>query len=196
MSNLCYSTFLKLVQKYYSYDIEAEVLARSVLSSITPVEYHKKFTKANLSLFWTRERNITNDILSFSKDSLEKESCLDYFTNYIVADINPLKEDYVYYNLENLISNDDSISPKKKTSLHNILLSGNKAKYLTSVFLYALQKDNKIAKSTIEPDDVALLSEVDQVCPICYKQLIEIKKDKKNIDLLQQGFILNIWILR
>lgn len=179
MSNLCYSTFLKLVQRYYSYDIEAEVLARSVLSSITPVEYHKKFTKANLSLFWTRERNITNDILSFSKDSLAKASCLDYFTNYIVADINPLTEDDFYYNLENLISNDDSISPRKKTSLHNILLSGNKAKYLTAVFLYALQKDNKIAKSTIEPDDIALLSEVDQVCPICCKQLIEVKKNKK-----------------
>lgn len=178
MTNLCYSTFLNLIQKYYSYDIESELLGRDVLSTITPDHFHPKFSRQYLSLFWTRERNIPTDILGFSAQDVYQQQCYDYFNRFIVPDINPITEDDFYYNLENLISNDDTISPRKKASLHRIIESGNKPKYLTQVFLYALTKPNKSDNISLGSDDISLLAEVDQVCPLCYTKLIDKKKGK------------------
>ena len=173
MTNLCYSTMLNLIQSYYSYDIEAELLGKDILSTITPSTYHSKLSKQYLSLFWSRQRNIPRDIIDFSSEDEYKDACFDYFRDYITPDINPTTEDDFYYNLGNLISNDDSISPRKKATLHRIYESGNKAKYLTETFLYALTKTNKSEVVNIGIDDITLLSEVDQKCPICYTELIK-----------------------
>ncbi len=180
MVNLCYRTFLQLVQEHYVYDIEAEILARDILKTITPSSEHSKFTKQYLSLYWTRERNLPKAIVDSSTDSKRKKACLDFFTDYIVPDINPVLEDDFYSRLSLLISNDDSITPRKKASLHT-LASGDKGKYLTEVFLYSLTKINKDGITKLDHDTIPLLAQVDQKCPLCHVSLIQPVKDSKPI---------------
>lgn len=177
MVNLCYTTFLKLIQEHYSSPIDAEFLGRDVLSSITPDEEHKKFGSAYLSLLWTRKRNIPKEITEFANKPEYKQKCLECFT-YIAGDISEALEDDFYAKLQELIANDDSITARKKNSLHKTFESGNKGKYLTDVFLYAIAKSNKSDNIDVGKDDIELLAEVDQRCPLCNTDLIKRAKEK------------------
>jgi hypothetical protein len=170
-------TFLSLIQEHYSSPLDAEFLGRDVLSSITPDTEHKKFTASYLSLFWTRKRNIPKEITEYSNKPEYKEKCLKCFT-YIAGDISEALEDDFYAKLQELIANDDSISARKKNSLHKTFESGNKGKYLTDVFLYAISKPNKSENIEVGKDDVDLLVEVDQRCPLCNTELIKRVKEK------------------
>lgn len=182
MDNLCYATFLHLIQKYYVNNIEAENLAKDILIEILPESEYKKFEgksgKKYLSALWTRTRNIPKQITDALSISSYKKACLDHFNNVIVKDINPASEDDFYFNVANLISNDDSISQKKKNSLHKIIETGDKGKYLFEVFIYAVTKENKNGRESLEKDTIQLLADVDQICPLCHKSLIESKKNK------------------
>lgn len=182
MVNLCYATFLQLIKKYYVNDIEAENLARDILIEILPESEYKKFDgdsgKKYLSALWTRTRNIPKQITDTLSTSNYKKACFDHFNNVIAKDINSASEEDFYFNVENLISNDDSISPKKKASLHKIIETGDKGKYLFEVFIYAITKENKVGHETLDKDTIPLLSDVDQICPLCHKSLIETKKNK------------------
>jgi len=177
MVNLCYSTFLKLIQDHYSSPLDAEFLGKDVLTSITPEDEHKKFTSAYLSLLWTRKRNIPKEIVAFSNQPEYKQQCLAKLT-YIAGDISEALEDDFYAKLQELISNDDSITARKKTSLHKTFESGNKGKYLADIFLYAITRQNKADNVELGTDDIELLAEVDQRCPLCNTELIKKSKDK------------------
>lgn len=183
MVNLCYATFLQLIKKYYVNDIEAENLARDILIEILPESEYKKFEgesgKKYLSALWTRSRNIPKQITDALSTSSYKKACFNNFNNVIVKDINPASEDDFYFNVANLISNDDSISPKKKASLHKIIETGDKGKYLFEIFIYAITKENKDGHEPLDKDTIQLLSDVDQICPLCHIPLIETKKNKK-----------------
>lgn len=183
MVNLCYATFLQLIKKHYVNDIEAENLARDILIEILPESEYKKFEgdsgKKYLSALWTRSRNIPKQITDALSTSVYKKACLDHFKNVIAKDINPASEDDFYFNVANLISNDDSISPKKKASLHKIIETGDKGKYLFEIFIYAITKENKDGPEPLDKDTIQLLADVDQICPICHIPLIETKKNKK-----------------
>lgn len=182
MVNLCYATFLQLIKKHYVNDIEAENLARDILIEILPESEYKKFEgesgKKYLSALWTRSRNIPKQISDALSTSIYKKACLDHFKNVIAKDINPASEDDFYFNVANLISNDDSISPKKKASLHKIIETGDKGKYLFEIFIYAITKENKDGPEPLDKDTIQLLADVDQICPLCHKSLIESKKNK------------------
>lgn len=177
MVNLCYSTFLNLIQAHYSTPIDAEFLGKDVLSSITGKEEHYKFTSSYLSLLWSRKRNIPKEIISSSNKDSYKQACLKCF-QYISEDLSEALKDDFYAKLQELISNDDSITARKKNSLHKTFESGNMGKYLADVFLYAITRPNKSDNFEIGKDDVELLAEVDQRCPLCNTELIKKAKDK------------------
>lgn len=183
MVNLCYSTFLQLIKKYYVNDIEAENLARDILIEILPDSEYKKFEgdsgKKYLSALWTRTRNIPKQITDALSTSSYKKACFNHFNNVIVKDINPASEEDFYFNIANLISNDGTISPKKKASLHKIIETGDKGKYLFEVFIYAITKENKDGPEPLDKDTIQLVDDVDQICPLCHIPLIETKKNKK-----------------
>ena len=177
MVNLCYGTFMQLMKDHLAHDVESNLLGKDIFEAITPASEHYKFIPQYLSLFWARKRNIPSDIITSSTTPDSKTQLLDYFSTFIVPDINPaLVEDY-YGKLENLIANDDSINPKKKNSLHK-LSEGDKSKYLTEVLLYALTKQNKDEVTKLDKDTIPLLAQVDQTCPICHEPLIKTIKGK------------------
>ena len=177
MVNLCYGTFMQLLEGHLSSGEDSNQLGKDVFEAITPDEEHYKFSPQYLSLFWSRSRNIPSDVIKSSTEPESKTALLDYFNTFIIPDINPVLEDDYYNKLENLISNDDDISPRKKNSLHK-LSSGDKAKYLTEVFLYALAKPNKDGTVKLDKDTIPLLAQVAQTCPICHEPLIKTIRGK------------------
>lgn len=177
MINLCYAEFLRLIKDNYSYEIEAELLARDILTTISPEKDHSKFTSQYLSLFWSRKRDIPKEISNLSV----KNRCdlKNYFEKYIIPDLHPERLEDFYSKLESIISNDDQIVPKKKSQFHDLFLQEDKAEYLTRVFLYALTQKNKTETTELDKDAIPLLTEVDQKCPLCYEQLFKESKGKK-----------------
>ena len=180
MVNLCYQTFLELVIDHYSYAIESELLAKNILRSITPESEHEKFESSSyLSLFWTRKRNIPKEIVTFSQTPESKRNLQDYFKNYVIPDLNESLKEEFFQKLEMLISNDDTILSRKKKAFRNLQL-GEKDKYLTEVFLYAITKPNKCDVTEVDKDTIPLLAQVDQQCPLCHTPLIKVTKGKTN----------------
>lgn len=165
--NLCYSTFLKLIQEHYVYDITGNELASYIIEQLTPESEYSKYTKTYLNSFWNRERNITSNLKENITKEPYKSKCEDHFKNVIAKQIHESSEDDFCQKLSNLISNDDTIPSKKKSSLHHLYEEGNKGKYLFHVFSYALTKQNKDSVKQLSTDDIYLVSEVDQRCPLC-----------------------------
>ena len=91
--------------------------------------------------------------------------------------MNPhLKED-VLENLIKLIDIDPNISSAKREQLHGFFDSGDAARFLAEVFLYAVNKPNK-EDEDIDYKDAPLLLEAGFECPVCHRKLVETVKDQ------------------
>lgn len=175
---LNYSSFMNLLKEHYLATTTAEELARGLLEITTGDISNPNFVDSTyLSRIWNGEREIAKDIRDWLEVPTRKKAILDYFTNVIVDDlIDSLKDDF-YCKLNSLIANDETITDAKKAKLKAYFESGNEAKYLSEVFMYALSKPNKGNVMRLGFDDGSLFEEVDQRCPICntplYKKLAD-----------------------
>ena len=167
MNNLCFGVFVQLIVDHYVYSLSNEVLSRELFESISPSSEHSKYKKDYLKFFHEQKRNIPENLKGWVSIEPHKTDCKTYFTSVIVPSINPALEIDFYSKLENIIDNDDTIVSRKKSSLHKVLERGDKGQYLYDVFAYAITKPNKDFVTSIEPDHIALISEVDQKCPLC-----------------------------
>lgn len=175
---LNYNSFIKLIKEHYIYDIEKEDLARGLLESITNHSIHPKFSSTYLSYIWNGERNVTKEITDESEKASSKKRCFEHFDNTITVELSPHLIDDFYDKLNKLISDDTTISEAKKNSLKKIYDSKDYTKYLNEIFLYAIKRPNKSIVSNIGPDDVDLLNEVNQECPLCRTPLVEVRSKK------------------
>ena len=172
MNNLCYSTFMHLIRANWKYDIEQENLARGLLEAITSPNFHDKFSSAYLSYIWTRKRDVSQALAAETEKPTNARKCESYFRDADANELSPhLREDF-YDKLKRLIIDDETISPAKKQSLLKAADSGNYGKYLSSVFLYAIKKPNKVATEDISSTDYELLQEVRRKCPLCNTKLV------------------------
>lgn len=177
MTNLTYSTFMNLLIESYDDSISSEELARGLLDEITPDKMHDKYSSAYLSYIFTGQRNIPTELRDAISKREYRKKCYEYFKSDIIPELSPeLINDYLH-KLTVLISNDETISEDEKKSLIEKVTIGEYREHLSDVFIYCIKKPNKanIDGSLIGPDDIPLLSEVDQQCPICRGRLYETK---------------------
>ena len=176
---LNYSSFMGLLKEHYLSTTTAEELARGLLEVVTGDTSNPNFVDSTyLSRIWNGEREIAKDIRDWLENVGRKKQIYEYFDDVIVCDlISPLKDDF-YSKLDSLISNDETISDKKKAKLKATFESDNESKYLADVFMYALSKPNKGYVTKLGFDDGALFEEVDQRCPICNEPLFKKLSDR------------------
>ena len=176
---LNYSSFMGLLKEHYLSTTTAEELARGLLEVVTGDTSNPNFVDSTyLSRIWKGEREIAKDIRDWVENAHRKKQIYEYFNDVIVCDlISSLKDDF-YSRLSMLISNDETISDKKKAKLKTTFESGNESKYLADVFMYALSKPNKGYVTKLGFDDGALFEEVDQRCPICNTPLFKKLSDR------------------
>lgn len=176
---LNYSSFMKLLKDHYLSTTTAEELAGGLLEVVTGDTSNPNFSDPTyLSRIWNGEREIAKDIRDWLENASRKKQINEYFKNVIVPDlISSLKDDF-FSDLTSLISNDETISETKKNRLKAMFESGDEAKYLSNVFMYAMSKPNKGYVTKLDIDDAALFEEVDQRCPICNSSLIKKLSDR------------------
>lgn len=176
---LNYSTFMNLLKDHYLATTTAEELARGLLEVVTGDKSNPNFVDSTyLSRIWTGEREIAKEIKDWLENSSRKKQIYEYFKNVIVDDlIDSLKDDF-FTKLNSLISNDENISDPKKNKFKLDFESGDEAKYLSNVFIYALSKPNKGYVTKLEFDDGILFEEVDQRCPLCNTALVKRLSDR------------------
>ncbi len=169
---LNYSTFMQLIKEHYSYPIPNEDLSRELLQEITSSNIHEKFSSTYLSYIWNGERQISNEVKEEVENKVNQQRCLQRFEDVIYPELSTHSFEDFLVKLELLIKNDPTITEAKQKSLLSQCREGNYAKYLTNVFLYAIKKNNKNQVASVGGDDIELLQQVNQECPLCHISLI------------------------
>ena len=87
----------------------------------------------------------------------------------------------------NVIIQDSEIAKRKKDEFQRLYDLGDDAYFLYSVFMYALQRNNRIIVNTVEYQDAPLLAEVTYECPLSHEKLVEEVKGipKKKYEITQ-----------
>lgn len=111
------------------------------------------------------------------KEASVKQNVIDdtikYFRDEVMDDLNPHLKDDVIDRMVKLIDVDVTIPDSKKKKLLAFLESGDEARFLAEVLLYAVNRPNKKADDTVEYEDAPLLAEANYECPLCHKKLVE-----------------------
>lgn len=89
----------------------------------------------------------------------------------IIARLNFVTKDDMYEKLVELIEDDSNISKTKKQAFHSWFGRTDKTEFIAHVILYAIAVQNKFSDITSE-DEIHLLSECDNHCPVCGELLV------------------------
>jgi hypothetical protein len=116
------------------------------------------------------------------KEASVKQNVIDktiqYFRDKVMKDLNPHLKDDVIDQFVKLIGVDLTIPDSKKKKLLAFYESGDEARFLAEVLLYAVNRPNKKADDTVEYEDAPLLAEANYECPLCHRKLVETIKGK------------------
>lgn len=185
MNELNMSSFIQIMQVGLRTHDKQEAAGVFLLSSINDQEYvglngyaTTNLSSKKISRIVSRDDQVPDGIRQASMLQNVIDDTIEYFRNEVVPDMNPHLKDDVIGNLISLIKIDNSISDAKKKNLIYFFDSGDEARFLAEVFLYAVNKPNKKSQDAIEYDDAPLLDEVNYECPICHKKLVDTIKEK------------------
>ena len=111
----------------------------------------------------------------------------EYFRQKVMSDINPYTKDDVLQKLMNIIIQDAEIAQRKKNEFQRLYDAEDDAYFLYSVFMYVLQRNNKIIANAVEYQNAPLLAEVNYECPLTHEKLVEEVKGipKKKYEITQ-----------
>lgn len=185
MKDLCLSTYIKIMQSGFKVHDKQESATRFLLNSVNEQEWVGRngyrtdnLTSKKISRIVNRQDPVPDAIKQASTITCVIDNVIVYFRDKVMDDFNPHLKDETLTKLSNLVENDATIPCVKKDNLLEILKDGDSALFLAELFLYALNRPNKITDVPIDSDDVPLLAEADYECPISHKKLVETIKGK------------------
>ncbi|WP_165620521.1 ABC-three component system protein [Streptococcus equi] len=103
---------------------------------------------------------------------------IEYFKNEICPLLNPHNKNDAFLNILHCINNDTSVPAKKYSELNSFLEHDDEVSFLGYAFLYSINRVNKLNNSALTTDDIPLLEEVNNECPICHRKLVRNQKNK------------------
>ena len=179
MNEFVLSTFLKIIQEGLVEHSGQEECAKFIFEPIVNqdiIEVTTDLSTKKVSYIINRERPVPEDFKNASLNSTVANNVRKYFEEEVIEDLNSYTELDTYEKVLNTIKSDNSISTKIKDNFQKLFDSEEYAKFLAEAFLYSLQKDNVLKKTTLNKNDLPLLSEVNYKCPISHTNLLENKK--------------------
>lgn len=185
MNELNMSSFIQIMQPGFMEHDKQEAAGVFLLSSINDQEYvglngyrTDNLSSKKISRIVSRDDHVPDGIRQASQLPNVIEDTIKYFREKVVPDLNPHLKDDTIGNVTKLISVDTTIADSKKKSLIAYHESGDEARFLAEVFLYAVNRNNKKADETVEYEDAPLLAEANYECPLCHRKLVDTVKGK------------------
>lgn len=176
MNELVISTFIKIMQDGLVMHDKQESAASFIFDSITMQENTLVTTDINskkVSRLVSRTDPTPDDIKQAALKSDVAQNVAKYFKEKVVPDLNPYTKYDTMQKIMNVIIQDVSISSKQKETFKKLFDADEVSEFLTAVFLYSLQRNNKKVSDTVEPNDAPLLAEVNYKCPLTQESLVE-----------------------
>lgn len=196
MSQLCFSSMVELLKKNFlpnntNIGVAKELLLDKIIEIYKIYDKNGQFVDLNSSKI-SKLMNQTMEIPDQIQSTVNDEKYYNDFLDYVSSEISPyIKSNLLYdfyYDLNNIISSDSTISPKKKEEFEQLYKSDTN-KFLTTVILYAISKTNLPQVSNMTLEEHILLDEQNFRCANCNEYLIKNKK-RKNTGGRKPNFIL------
>ncbi len=195
MSQLCFSSMVELLKKNFlptntNIGVAKELLLDKIIEIYKIYDKNGHFVDLSSSKI-SKLMNQTMEIPDQIQSTINDEKYFNDFLDYVSNEISPhIKSNLLYdfyYDLNNIISNDSTISPKKKEEFEQLYKSDTN-KFLTTVILYAISKTNLPQVSNMTLEEHILLDEQNFRCANCNEYLIKNKK-RKNTGGRKPNFI-------
>lgn len=190
MKELNISSLIQIMQEGFVEHDKQESAGRFLLESVTLQEDSLCTTDLNskkISRLVNRKDPVPDDIKQAALKADIAVKVEEYFRQKVIPDINPYTKDDVFQKIMNVIIQDSEIAKRKKDEFQRLYDLGDDAYFLYSVFMYALQRNNRIIVNTVEYQDAPLLAEVTYECPLSHEKLVEEVKGipKKKYEITQ-----------
>ena len=190
MNEMTLSSLIQIMQDGFIQHDKQESAGRFLLESVTIQEDSLCTTDLNskkISRLVSRKDPVPDDIKQAALRNDIAVKVEEYFRQRVMSDINPYTKDDVLQKLMNIIIQDAEIAQRKKNEFQRLYDAEDDAYFLYSVFMYVLQRNNKIIANAVEYQDAPLLAEVNYECPLTHEKLVEEVKGipKKKYEITQ-----------
>lgn len=174
------SSFMTIMQSGLIENNGQEVAGRLLLDSIARDE-EVDVSKDMISNLVKQKSEVHHKIKKASARPEVMKVVIQYFEKEVVTDLNPNLEDDTCTDIIRALKADPSVSEAKREELLSLYQDGKLGEFFAKSFLYAIGKPNKLNKKN-EPkavgtysavDDVPLIYEVNNRCPICLNLLTQ-----------------------
>ena len=190
MNEMTLSSLIQIMQDGFIQHDKQESAGRFLLESVTIQEDSLCTTDLNskkISRLVSRKDPVPDDIKQAALRNDIAVKVEEYFRQKVMSDINSYTKDDVLQKLMNIIIQDAEIAQRKKNEFQRLYDAEDDAYFLYSVFMYVLQRNNKIIANAVEYQDAPLLAEVNYECPLTHEKLVEEVKGipKKKYEITQ-----------
>ena len=190
MNEMTLSSLIQIMQDGFIQHDKQESAGRFLLESVTIQVDSLCTTDLNskkISRLVSRKDPVPDDIKQAALRNDIAVKVEEYFRQRVMSDINPYTKDDVLQKLMNIIIQDAEIAQRKKNEFQRLYDAEDDAYFLYSVFMYVLQRNNKIIANAVEYQDAPLLAEVNYECPLTHEKLVEEVKGipKKKYEITQ-----------
>ena len=190
MNEMTLSSLIQIMQDGFIQHDKQESAGRFLLESVTIQEDSLCTTDLNskkISRLVSRKDPVPDDIKQAALRNDIAVKVEEYFRQKVMSDINPYTKDDVLQKLMNIIIRDAEIAQRKKNEFQRLYDAEDDDYFLYSVFMYVLQRNNKIIANVVEYQDAPLLAEVNYECPLTHEKLVEEVKGipKKKYEITQ-----------
>ena len=190
MNEMTLSSLIQIMQDGFIQHDKQESAGRFLLESVTIQEDSLCTTDLNskkISRLVSRKDPVPDDIKQAALRNDIAVKVEEYFRQKVMSDINPYTKADMLQKLMNIIIQDAEIAQRKKNEFQRLYDAEDDAYFLYSVFMYVLQRNNKIIANAVEYQDAPLLAEVNYECPLTHEKLVEEVKGipKKKYEITQ-----------
>lgn len=174
MSDYNISSYIITMQNGFAEDNKKEAAGRLLLDTIaTQPSVNVDVEAKMISNLRNRKAEIHDAIKTASARQDVITKTVDNFINDVVPKLNPHTYADSCERLISIMDSDNTVSASQRTRLSDLYQKDNVGEFLAYSFLYAINRQNKSIEAPVEYDDIPLLSEVSNECPICHNPLVK-----------------------
>jgi len=171
------SSFIRLMRGALIENNTQEHAARFLLDAIDVNEY-MDLSSTMITHLVKQNREVPDAIKKASAKREVIANAIHYFEDVVMPDLNPHLKDDLFWAMITLLKTDSSVSTSKADELSSLYYEKKSGEFLARSFLYAVSKQNKQVGTVAEVDDVPLLLEVHNKCPLCHDPLVKSIKEQ------------------